>query len=77
MASKEYIDFMRLYKKAHKCCPQCNSENYTTTLAAFILDLNNKDDYQDLNKCECTDCGDKHLAHDRVPKIKKNPNSLF
>ena len=32
----------------------------------FILNMNKKEDYKDLNQCECTACGNKHLAHDRV-----------
>ena len=54
------------YYLNHKYCPVCGSKEHTSTLMGFILNMNKKEDYKDLNQCECTACGNKHLAHDRV-----------
>jgi hypothetical protein len=62
--------FYREYKSLHKCCPNCGSEGYMTTLLSFALDMDKMDDYKDTNRCTCTDCGDIHIYHDRVPSSK-------
>jgi hypothetical protein len=54
------------YKKTHKYCPKRGSIDYSTTLMGYILDMNKKEKYKDLNSCVCTKCGDKHTAHDKV-----------
>lgn len=60
--------FRDKYKKDHECCPNCGATGHISTLAGFILDLRNMEAYKDKNDCECVECGDKHIAHDRVPK---------
>lgn len=65
----EYDKFMEQYDEDHKFCPECCSEMYGCTLVGYILDLDNKDDYKNLNRCTCVDCGDCHTVHDRV-KLK-------
>jgi hypothetical protein len=30
--------------------------------------MDNKHEYEDLNKCECVDCGHVHTRHDRISK---------
>jgi hypothetical protein len=71
MASNEYNKFMKAYNLAHECCPQCGSKMCTTSLVGYLLDLSKKDDYKDLNKCSCYDCGDKHIMHERVPFLNE------
>jgi hypothetical protein len=63
---KEYNYFMKEYRKTHKYCPKCGSIEHSTTLMGYILNMNRKEEYKDLNSCMCTECGDKHAAHDRV-----------
>lgn len=58
--------FRKKYKKDHAYCPKCKGENYRTTLAGYILDVNNLEAYKDLNECSCTSCGDVHTFHERV-----------
>jgi len=48
------------YRKQHKLCPQCGSDDYITTLVSYVGN--------DLNNCICNKCGDKHVFHDRMPK---------
>ncbi len=60
--------FRDRYKKEHAVCPKCFSDAHMSTLAGFALHLDNLESYRDLNECRCMRCGDKHLAHDRVPK---------
>lgn len=60
---------MKEYRKKHKFCPACGSDNYSTTLAAYVLIEGQEDKYKDLNRCVCNQCGDKHTVHDRVEKF--------
>ena len=62
----EYDNFMKEYDNKHKLCPNCKSENYTTTLVGYILNMDKKEDYKDLNTCVCVDCKNVHSAHDRI-----------
>ena len=64
------VEHMEEYYKQHKYCPNCGSVQYTTTLVEYALDINKKDEYKDLNLCECMNCGDKHSVHDRVPSFE-------
>jgi hypothetical protein len=69
-SSKEYDDFMKEYHKQHECCPKCGETGCTTTLVGYVLNMDKKEEYKDLNKCVCSKCGDKHTIHDRVPSIE-------
>jgi hypothetical protein len=64
--STEYDIFMDKYYELHKYCPACGSEGHMSTLVGYILNMDHKEDYKDLNRCTCTSCGDTHTAHDRV-----------
>jgi len=64
--SKEYTDFMSQYNKDHEVCPKCGTKEHTTTLMGYILDMDNKEKYKDLNNCKCSNCGDVHTCHERV-----------
>lgn len=66
--SREYLKFMKKYKKNHECCPKCGTKEYTTTLVGYIFNSEDKGNYKDLNICVCANCGDKHTVHDRVKK---------
>lgn len=63
--------FRKQYNEEHKCCPKCGNEDHYSTMAGYILDVSKPEEYKNLNRCECVNCGDKHLAHDRVPKNNK------
>lgn len=65
--SREYDEFMVEYRKQHKCCPECGSTEYKSTLIGYVLNYDKKEEYRDMNKCECMKCGAKHSVHDRVP----------
>lgn len=64
-----YKKFMSDYKTLHKCCPDCGGINGSVTLVANIVDLDNFEDYKDLNTFRCS-CGSVHKVHDRVPEKK-------
>jgi DNA-directed RNA polymerase subunit M/transcription elongation factor TFIIS len=64
--SKENDKFKKEYYEKHKLCPKCGSNKHTSTFVAYILHSDKKDDYKDLNKCVCLECGDTHATHDRV-----------
>lgn len=64
--NNEYTDFMKSYHDNHRYCPDCNSDKFKTTLFGYILNLDKKDEYKDLNKCICLNCGSTHILHDRI-----------
>lgn len=74
--NNEYDTFMSEYNKKHELCPNCGSVKYTTSLLNEILDIDNKHEYEDLNKCECVDCGHTHTRHQRISK-KSFSNLIF
>jgi hypothetical protein len=50
---------------------------FIQTLAGYIVDLSKPEEYKDLNKSTCNDCGDVHTVHDRISleeKEKLNEN---
>jgi hypothetical protein len=63
--------FYKEYKSLHKCCPNCGSEGYTTTLLGIAFYIDKMDDYKNINICTCEQCGDKHIYHNRVPSSKQ------
>lgn len=62
----EYDIFMNEYAKLHACCPKCGHISYNTTLVGYILNLDKKHEYKDLNRCICSNCNDKHTRHERI-----------
>ena len=66
--SKEYTNFMKKYHKDHKVCPKCGSTNYTTTLMRFILNMDKKEEYKNLNNVKCLSCGHSCSVHELVPR---------
>jgi phenolic acid decarboxylase len=64
---KEYNDFMEVYHEQHKFCPNCGCEgNYSFTLMGYMLNMDKKDEYKDLNICNCQKCKNTHTFHERV-----------
>ena len=72
-SSKEYDNFMEEYNKQHECCPKCGATEHMSTLVGYVLNWDKKDEYKDMNRCECMKCYDKHSTHDRVPSIEELP----
>ena len=68
--AEEYVTdenkFMAQYRKDHECCPKCGATHHSTTLVAYMLDMNSSDNYKDRNSCKCMVCNDTHIMHDRV-----------
>lgn len=64
--SVENDDFKKEYNEKHKLCPKCGAIQHSSTLVAYILYSDKKEEYKDLNACVCSECGDKHTAHDRI-----------
>jgi len=62
----KYDDFMIQYYNDHKYCPKCGSDEYSSTLMGYALDLDDKASYKDLNRCTCGQCKDIHTTHERV-----------
>ncbi len=62
----EYDTFMNEYQSKHQCCPKCGARFCQTTLEGYILDMNNKESYKDLDKCKCMSCHNIHTMHDRI-----------
>ena len=63
---KEYEKVIKQYHLDHARCPKCGSVSHSTTYVGYILHMDRKDEYKDLNKCVCSNCGDVHTTHDRV-----------
>jgi len=64
---KDYHEFMTKYKKEHAICPKCGATEHSTTLMGYVLYSDKRDEYKDLNTCVCSECGDIHTTHKRVP----------
>lgn len=62
----ECKNFLKEYKINHAKCPKCGAESHSTTYVGYILHMDKKDEYKDLNKCVCSECGNVHTTHDRV-----------
>jgi hypothetical protein len=62
---EEYELFMDEYRKSHKRCPNCGSTSYRVTLTGYLLNMNKKEDYKDLNKVIC-DCGYQCTVHELI-----------
>jgi hypothetical protein len=60
----EYDEFMKAYHEMHSICPKCGHDKHSVTLMGYPLDMNNKEDYKDLNVCVCAACGDRHTVHE-------------
>ena len=65
----ECKNFLKEYKINHAKCPKCGAESHSTTYVGYILHMDKKDEYKDLNKCVFSECGNVHTTHDRV-KLK-------
>ena len=63
---REYKKFLKEYNLNHAKCPKCGAESHSTTYVGYILHMDKKDEYKDLNKCVCSECGNVHTTHDRV-----------
>jgi hypothetical protein len=70
----EYDKFMKQYHEEHKCCPKCGCEEHLSSLVGYVLNLDKKDEYKDKNSCVCSNCGLKHITHDRVAENKHDEN---
>lgn len=73
--SKQYDEFMKEYHNQHKYCPKCGAMEHTSTLVGYPLNLDKKEEYKDMNRCECMKCGHHHSAHDRVASISQDPTN--
>lgn len=65
-SNKESDDFWKQYHENHKRCPNCGGERYSSTLVAYILNMDDKENYKDKNHIECVACGFKGITHDLV-----------
>jgi ribosomal protein L32 len=63
---KEYHKFMDKYKKQHAVCPKCGATMHSTTLMGYPLYSDKRKEYKDLNNCVCSNCRDRHTAHERI-----------
>jgi ribosomal protein L32 len=59
-------EFWKDYKIEHQLCPKCGYIPHSTTLVAYIVNLDKPEDFRDLNSCICQNCGDRHKMHDRI-----------
>jgi ribosomal protein L32 len=64
--SIENDNFKKEYHKKHKLCPKCGASQNVTTLIAYVLYPDKKEEYKDLNDCVCLKCGDRHTVHERI-----------
>lgn len=62
-------NFKKDYYKNHLLCPICLSKEHTSTLMSFVLNYDDKENFKDLNKCHCENCGNVHFVHDRINTI--------
>jgi ribosomal protein S27AE len=67
-----YERYMVQYELDHECCPKCGETSHMSTLVGYVFNHEQPESYKDQNNCTCSNCGDKHTAHERVPKTKNN-----
>ena len=72
MKSEIYETFMKEYRIKHEVCPKCGTTPHMTTLMGFIFNSSNPDNYKNLNRCTCTNCGDTHTYHERISSEEFN-----
>jgi len=65
----EYNEFLENYNELHRCCPICGHDKFIATFVDYFLDLNNKENYKNLNECICLNCRDIHIFHERIKKL--------
>lgn len=65
--SLTYDEFMKEYQRLHAACPKCGATGHSSTYVAYVANMSNTAAYKDKNHCVCSECGDRHLTHDRVP----------
>lgn len=63
----EYRDFIKEYNRKHNVCPECGGRNGSITLVGYILNLDKKEEYKDLNRFTCN-CGHQCTKHDLISK---------
>jgi transcription elongation factor Elf1 len=63
-----YARFVEDYDKKHALCPKCGSPEHSSTLEGYIFDIKKPGEYQDLNICECSNCGFECTCHERISK---------
>lgn len=66
----EYTKFMEKYSNEHCACPKCGSTHHSSTLVAYVYHHDRPEEYKDLNKVTCTNCGWQGVVHDMVPERK-------
>lgn len=66
-SNPSYDVFMKEYHRLHEACPKCGATAYSSTYAGYILNMADTESYKDENSCVCSECGDRHITHDRVP----------
>ena len=59
---------MKIYKKQHELCPKCGYKGHSSTLMGYVLDMNKKEEYKNLNICVCLKCGNRHTYHERISR---------
>jgi len=64
-----YDNFIKEYNRLHECCPVCGSKSHMSTLLGYTFDRSKPEDYKDLNRCTCSECGDTHTCHERIPEV--------
>ncbi len=65
--NKERDEFLENYENDHLVCPNCGEiDNYRSTLVGYILHMDDKENYKNLNKCTCMKCNDVHTKHERL-----------
>jgi len=66
MKSEIYETFMKEYRIKHEVCPKCGTKPHNSTLMGYIFNSSEPDEYKDLNRCTCSNCGDNHTYHERI-----------
>ncbi len=65
---KKYKDFMEEYNRLHAACPKCGATAHSSTYAGYIVNMADTESYKDENSCMCSECGDRHITHERRVK---------
>lgn len=66
MKNEIYETFMKEYRIKHEVCPKCGTKSHRSTLMGYIFNSSKPDEYKDLNRCTCSNCGDVHTYHERI-----------
>ena len=66
------VEYLKKYHRDHSCCPNCGSNHlHIKPTIPYLVNVDHKEDYKDLNEVTCEECDYKGTRHNLIPKKQK------